>query len=307
MILSAGLTPAWQQILLFKHFRLGEVNRAREVLWTTQGKVFNAAIAVHSLGGPSLALAPLGGSPLPAIHRELTELGVPHRWIETQAATRVCTTLVDRASNQITELVENGRPLTPGELDAYLRLYAEEAAHAEIVILTGSLPAGTPPSYYRTLLEKTRCPAVLDFRGEGLLNVLDLKPYIVKPNREELVQTVGRPLDDDTALLDAMRSLNARGARWVVVTQGANPVWITSSDQTYKLSPLPEPQIVSPIGSGDCFAAALAWATHAGLDITSSARLAAAAASENLRQLTTSRLNPARVRQCATEVFVEQL
>jgi tagatose 6-phosphate kinase len=307
MILSAGLTPAWQQIMVFDRLRPGEVNRAQEVLWHAQGKVFNAAIAVHHLGGPSLAVAPLGGPPLSAVHRELTELGVPHRWIETRAATRVCTTLVDRASGQITELVENGRPLTPEELDAYLRLYVEEAARAEIVILTGSLPAGTPPSFYRALLEKTACPAVLDFRGEGLLNVLDLKPFIVKPNREELAQTLGRALDDDSALLDAMRSLNARGARWVVVTQGANPVWITSTNQTYKLHPLLESHIVSPIGSGDCFAAALAWATHAGLNIAESARLAVAAAAENLRQLTTSRLDPARVRRRASEVLVEQL
>jgi tagatose 6-phosphate kinase len=307
MILSAGLTPAWQQILVFDHFRPAEVNRAREVHWLTQGKVFNAAIAVHTLGGPSMTVAPLGGLALPAIDCELIELGVPHRWIETQAATRVCTTLVDRASNQITELVENGRRLTPNELDAYLRLFTEEAVRADIVILTGSLPDGTPPSYYRTLLEKTSCPAILDFRGEGLLNVLDLKPYIVKPNREELAQTLGRPLDDDAALLEAMRLINARGARWVVVTQGAHPVWITSADQTYKLTPLSEPQIVNPIGSGDCFAAALAWATHSGLDILESVRLGMAAATENLRQLTTSRLDPSRVRRRAAEILVEQM
>ena len=29
----------------------------------------------------------------------------------------------------------------------------------------------------------TPCPMVLDFRGAGLLSVLDLKPYVVKPNR----------------------------------------------------------------------------------------------------------------------------
>ena len=32
MILAAGLTPAWQQILVFERFRGGEVNRARQVV-----------------------------------------------------------------------------------------------------------------------------------------------------------------------------------------------------------------------------------------------------------------------------------
>ena len=57
MILSAGLTPAWQQILVFDAFRYGEVNRASEVLWCASGKVFNAGIAAHHLGGPSRTLA----------------------------------------------------------------------------------------------------------------------------------------------------------------------------------------------------------------------------------------------------------
>ena len=72
---------------------------------------------------------------------------------------------------------------------------------------------------------------VLDFRGDGLLSVLDLKPYVVKPNREELGQTVGRSLDDDADLLAAMRELNRLGAQWVVVTQGAKAVWVSSSEQ----------------------------------------------------------------------------
>ena len=47
MILSAGLTPAWQQILVFDGFRYGEVNRAAEAVWCASGKVFNAGIAAQ--------------------------------------------------------------------------------------------------------------------------------------------------------------------------------------------------------------------------------------------------------------------
>ncbi len=140
MILSAGLSPAWQQIMVFDRLRPGEVNRARETAWCGSGKVLNAGLAAHHLGGPSLTLAPLGGPPLAEIEREFAEIGVPRRWIETAAATRVCTTLIDRDTGQITELVENGRPLSERELAAYRAAYIEEAARAEVAILTGSLP-----------------------------------------------------------------------------------------------------------------------------------------------------------------------
>ena len=304
MILSAGLTPAWQQILVFDRVRWGEVNRAREVAWCSSGKVLNVGVAVHHLGGPNLSLAPLGGVPLGEIDREFAALGVPRRWVETAVATRVCTTVLDRAAGRITELVENGRPLNDGELRAFRAAYAEEAARAEVVVLTGSLPAGAPASLYRDLAACTPCPLVLDFRGEGLLSVLDLKPYVVKPNREELGQTFGRSLDDDAGLLAAMRELNRLGAQWVVVTQGSRPVWISSTAEVYRLAPPPIDDVVNPIGCGDCLAAGIAWATRHGDTVVDAVRLGIGAAADNIGQLLPGRLQLDRVMDRAEKVVV---
>ena len=306
-ILCAGLSPAWQQIMVFRSFRYGEVNRAAEVHWLAQGKVINAAIAAHHLGGPTLALAPLGGPPLTLIDSELAELGLARRWVVTQLPTRQCTTILDQATGTMTELIEESRPLAPAELDEFRRVYAEEAAKAATAVITGSLPIGTPASLYRELVERTPCPAVLDFRGEGLLATLDLKPLVVKPNREELAQTVGHSLDDDNQLLEAMRSLNRRGAQWVVTTQGGRPVWVTSATSTYRLHCLPIDKVVNPLGSGDSMAAAIAWAIRDGRLIIDAVRLGIAAAAENVRRLETGRFEAAVVQRLAEQVQVEAL
>jgi 1-phosphofructokinase family hexose kinase len=304
VILTAGLTPAWQQILLFDSFRHGEVNRAREARWCTSGKVFNAGIAAHHLGGPSRTLAPVGGPPVGQIERELDDMGLSYRWVKTASATRVCTTIIDRATDTITELVENGRPLTSADLDAFRAAYADEALRADVAVIIGSLPTGTPTSYYRELLQATPCRAVLDFRGEGLLSLLDLKPYVVKPNRDELARTLGRELNDDDDLVAAMRSLNQRGAQWVVITQGAGPVWVTSSQETYRLESPPVDEIVNPIACGDAMAAAIAWGTRDGRKLVDAVKLGIAAAAENLQQLLPCRLDPAKVSQRAESVRV---
>jgi tagatose 6-phosphate kinase len=306
VILSAGLTPAWQQILVFDAFRYGEVNRAAEAHWCASGKVFNAGIAAHALGGPSRVLAPVGGPPLREIEREFDELAIPQRFIQTASATRVCTTILDRASGAMTELVENGRPLTAGELSALCRAFAEEARNADAVVLTGSLPKGTPASLYRELIEQTHCPCVLDFRGEGLLSVLELQPQVVKPNREELAQTAGHPLADDPQLHAAMQSLNQRGAHWVVVTQGKGPVWASTKSSIYRFQPLRPDRVVNPIGCGDAMAAAIAWAIRDGRDMVEAVQLGIAAAAENLRHLLPCRLDASIVQRRAQEVLVEQ-
>jgi len=305
LILSAGLTPAWQQILVFDRVRWGEVNRAREVAWCGSGKVLNAGMAVHSLGGPSLTLAPLGGAPLVEIDREFAALGVPRRWIETRAATRICTTMLDRSTGQITELVENGRPLAEGELAAFRAAYAEEAARAQVVVLIGSLPSGAPPSLYRDLVACTRCPMVLDFRGGGLLSVLDLRPYVVKPNREELGQTFGRSLDDDADALAAMRQLNRCGAQWVVMTEGAKTVWVSSSERVYRLAPPQIAEVVNPIGCGDSLAAGIAWAMRRGDSLVDAVCFGIGAAGDNLGKLLPCRLERERAASLASGVSVE--
>jgi len=307
VILTAGLTPAWQQILVFDGFRYGEVNRAAEVHWCASGKVFNAGIAIHRLGGPSLMLATVGGPVLSEIEHDLDRLGVPRRWVRTESATRVCTTILDRATGTMTELVENGRPLRDEELDQFAAAYAEEAQRASVAVVIGSLPAGAPHSFYRRLLKQTPCPAVLDFRGPGLIDVLDLHPYVVKPNREELARTVGHALDTDAELIDAMRELNRRGAQWVVITEGGRALWISSVDRLYRVEP-PRPQkLVNPIGCGDALASGIAWATREGRPLVEAVRLGVAAAGANLRQMFPCRFDPALIDEILPHVQVEQL
>jgi 1-phosphofructokinase family hexose kinase len=307
VILSAGLTPAWQQILVFDRFHLGEVNRAAEAHWMASGKVVNAAIAAHRLGGPSLALAPVGGPPAAEIDRQFEELGCAHRWVVTQSATRVCTTILDRATHRITELVENGRLLTAAELDEFRRAYAEEVAKAHVAVIIGSLPAGVPLSLYRELVQCTPCPAVLDFRGQGLLETLDLRPLVVKPNREELSATLGRGLTSDDELREAVQSLARRGAQWVVTTQGPGAVWLSTASRVWRLRPPEAEEIVNPIGCGDVLAATIAWAVGQGREMIDAVRLGIAAAGENLRQLFPGRIDPSRVDQRAALVEVEEL
>jgi fructose-1-phosphate kinase PfkB-like protein len=244
---------------------------------------------------------------LPQIEAEFAALGVPYRWVKTRAATRICTTILDQATGTITELVENGRSLTSEELEAFRRAYAELAAGAALVVLIGSLPQDTPDTFYRELLQRTTCPTVLDFRGAGLLSVLDLEPYVVKPNREELAQSLGRPLDDDQALVAAMRTLNGRGAQWVVITQGPAAVWATSAREIYRFRPLAVPDAVNPIASGDAVAATIAWATRSGRPLPDAVRLGIAAAAQNVRQLLPCRLDPQTLEAAAASVSVERL
>lgn len=303
MILAAGLTPAWQQILVFDQLFLGEVNRATEVHCCASGKVLNVGVALHHLGAASRTLAAGGGWSLAAMQGDLQQLGVPCRWITTAAPTRVCTTVLDSGGQMTTELVENSPAFSVEELAQYQQAYLEEASAAEVVVLSGSLPVATPDTYYRDLVARTPGRAVLDVRGVELMQALQSKPFLVKPNRAELAKTLGRNLRQDADLMAAMHDLNMSGARWVVITDGPHAVWVSSASQIWKLQP-PAIDVVNPIGSGDALAAGVAAALDAGVEVLEAVRHGIASAADNATQLLPCRLDRQRVRDLQTLVTV---
>lgn len=265
MIVAAGLTPAWQQILQFGHLVTGQVNRARSSLWCGSGKVLNVGASLHLLGSPSLTLSPIGGATGEQIRADFARRGIPARWINSLAPTRVCTTLLDESTGTTTELVENSSPLTDDELKLYIAAFTEFARNADYVVLSGSLPQRTPVGFYRTLMEQTSARVMLDVRGQELLECLPLRPFLVKPNREELATTVGRPLETEQAVIDAMSEVRRRGAEWIVVSNGADPLLVMGPGGLTRLTP-PQVRVVNPIGCGDALTAAIAAKIHGGAE-----------------------------------------
>ncbi|OAI54389.1 hypothetical protein AYO47_02980 [Planctomyces sp. SCGC AG-212-M04] len=310
MILAAGLTPAWQYVLVFDRLRMGEVNRARESRWFASGKAVNVALAVRSLGAEGTLISLIGGASGAALAEDFESTGATAEWVTSSVPTRVCTTLIEAGIGQTTELVENSPAVTPQELARYTKTFAANALTADVIVLSGSLPTDTPRSFYRDLLTTASgSPAlksdggaarlIFDFRGPELLECLSFRPFLVKPNREELATTVGRSLDDDAALLAAMRELNRAGAKWVLVTHGGEQAWLTSAEETWQVGPPESVQLVNPIGCGDSVAAGIAVGLAEQRSVQECVSLGFGAAAANLERMECARFPDARARELA--------
>jgi tagatose 6-phosphate kinase len=320
VILAAGLTPAWQQILVFDRFTRGEVNRASETCACASGKVINVGLALTTLGARSKTLSVLGGPAGTLIEEELLTHGVAARWIHDPANTRTCTTIIEQPTGEITELVENAATIKAQSCDAFIAALQEEAKAADWIVLSGSLPPieGRPSNrtLYREMLNaighgttETNRPAsqvILDARGPEMVECLSCRPFLVKPNREELAATVGRKLSTEAELFEAMREINSRGAQWVLVTHGAKEVWLSSSSELWQFTP-PRVEVVNAIGCGDCLTAGLVASLDAGHSLPDAVRYGIASAGDNATQLLPSRLSPKRVLALADRVGVSRV
>lgn len=295
MILVAGLSPAWQQIMTFAGVTPGAVNRAQAVHWCASGKVLNVGIALSQLRGAGstapLTLSTIGGWSGAAIKAQFAEMHLNADWVDVPTPSRVCTTILDRA--QTTELVENAAAIPAEAVTTFCHKFRRHAAKADFIVLTGSLPFGLPATFYAELLQGASAPCLLDFRGPELLACLPHVPFVVKPNREELAATVGHALPDDDAILNAMQSLNARGAVWVVVSNGPDKVHVSGPTWTGVVTPHPVARVVNPIGCGDCLAAGLAYGLTRGDDFESALQLGLRAAADNVQELLPARCRPA--------------
>jgi 1-phosphofructokinase family hexose kinase len=238
--------------------------------------------------------------------------------VRSSTPTRICTTLIDRANGHTTELVENSAAVSEAELRSFEDAFADEAASADVIVFSGSLPSGTPKDFYRRLLDRAakNSPAlgvkgsarlVLDIRGPDLLACLSRRPFLVKPNREELGATVGRRLDDDADLQAAMREINAAGAEWVLVTSGPEPAWLTSATETWRVRRPQGIANVNPIGCGDCVAAGIAYGLFQGLPVIDCVRLGQATAAANLEQMMSARFASNRVRELLAATNCERV
>lgn len=299
MILAAGMSPAWQQILEFDALHVGRVNRAVCATWCASGKVLNVGRALHLLGAPSRTLCAVGGTTGDSIRHEFHSAGIPASWIDAGAATRVCTTVLDRSTGETTELVENAAPCQNDAFDRFASAFADEARSADFIVVTGSFPQNAPAGFVRRLLSGSPKPALLDIRGAELLQVLDLQPFLIKPNRQELAETFGRTLSNDDDLLAAMLEMNQRGATWVVISDGGRVLWASSHDEAWRLEP-PNVAVVNPIGCGDCLTAGIADAVARGLSFVDALRWGVAIAAANAEQLIPAQFDVAR----AKELFV---
>lgn len=308
MILTAGLSPAWQQILAFDGLVAGAVNRAQTAHWCASGKVLNTGRAVASLGGTGQVVCPRGGLTGQALQADIEAAGIDVSWIDTRTSTRVCTTLIDQSTDPptVTELVENATAISDADLLAFEMMYVSKLQQASVVILTGSLPdvvgQGPPTGLWQRMLSH-HIPTILDVRGAELMAALPGRPRLVKPNRDELAATLGRTLADESAVIAGMQELRTSGAEWVLITAGPQPSLLTDGHIVWRFTP-PGIRLVNPIGCGDCLTAGIAVALADGVEMPEAVRFGMAASVENACQLLPAHLSLEAVRRRVDDIRI---
>jgi 1-phosphofructokinase family hexose kinase len=116
------------------------------------------------------------------------------------------------------------------------------------------------------VLNKHGAHAVLDTTGESLRIGCGEKPFLVKPNGEEIHTLTGLPVNTPSEIAAAAAELRRMGAQNVVVSMGKDGALLHTAEETW-LTHSPKIQEKNPIGAGDSMVGGLVWALSQGIPL----------------------------------------
>lgn len=286
MIYTVTLNPALDKTATVPGLTVDAVNRVSALREDPGGKGINVSKVIAKLGGTSLAVALLGGSTGEKIKAMLREQGIDVWGFDATGETRTNLKVVDPEAGTHTDINEPGPEVATTQLDAMLDALVDVLTPGDVVVLSGSLPAGAPQDTYRTWARscgEAGALVFLDADGDALAHGLEAGPFLVKPNDAELSRLCGRPLTTEAEVAAEARRLVGGGVRCVVVSMGGAGAVVATEGRTL-LARSPKVRVGSTVGAGDSVVAALAYARERNMGLEDAVRLAMATGAANVMQ-----------------------
>ena len=118
-------------------------------------------------------------------------------------------------------------------------------AHArdcEVMVFSGSLPPDAPPEIFADLIRIAKshgAKCLLDTAGPALKQGLAAGPSLIKPNRAEVEDLLGKTFPSHAELVESARTLMRMGSQRVLISLGAEgAVGVAGKDALFARRPL---------------------------------------------------------------------
>ena len=285
MIYTVTLNPALDKTVEIPSLTVDAVNRITTMRTDPGGKGINVSKVISKLGGKSIAAGILGGDTGRAILSALEDMGLATCFHFVDGETRTNMKIIDPVSRTNTDINEPGVTVSEEILDKLLSVLTDKVVEGDIVVISGSMPKGSPKDTYYTwtkAFSAKGAKVILDADGDLLRAGLKASPYLIKPNNHELSALVGRTLKTPEELAETSRELMKEySIAKIVVSMGGDGALYVAPDETIYAEGLRVP-VGSTVGAGDSVVAALAAAEESGMSLEDTVCLSTACGAANV-------------------------
>ena len=277
MILTVCMSPSVDVTIELDALNVGKVNIVKNKTLSFTGKALNVAIGVARLGGDAYATGFMYNENGSLFEQALDREGVPSVFIWNKGRVRENYKFIDNKS-MLTEVNDVGECINENKQAELVELVSNLSKTSDVMIISGSLPQGVESDYY-TKLFSVAAPQTLkiaDTEGAKLLAALKTGLDLVKPNKDELQNTLQQEFKTREDLLKGCYSLLDKGAKRVLLSLGKRGAIITDGTKNYYCKSI-NVAINSTLGAGDGMVAAAAMRMEQGAPLDEILRAGVAA------------------------------
>lgn len=255
MIYTVTFNPSLDYIVSMNSFEMGMTNRTTKEQMFPGGKGINVSIVLSNLGIENTALGFTAGFTGEQIEKQVQAMGLRADFIRVDNGySRINVKLKDYDGTEINGM---GPDIDQTSVN---RLYEklDQLTEGDTLILAGSIPKSLPDSIYSDILERLQGKGILfvvDATKDLLLNAMQYRPFIVKPNNHELGEIFDVTLKTREDVVPYAKKLQEKGARNVLVSMsGQGAVLVDEAGGVHAL-PAPKGTLVNAVGAGDSMVA----------------------------------------------------
>ena len=255
MIYTVTFNPAIDYAIGVKHLEPGMTNRSHYEQLLPGGKGLNVSTILTNLGIPNVALGFIAGFTGMEIKRAFEAQGCKCDF--TVLKDGISRINVKIKSDAETEINAKGPDIDEGSLKE-LTDKINELRSGDTLVLAGSIPSSLPNSLYSDIMQMLSDRDIMiavDATNDLLLNVLEHKPFLVKPNNHELGEIFGVTLRTRDEVVPYAQKLRERGARNVIVSMAGEGAVLAAENGEIFMSEAPKGKVINSVGAGDSMVA----------------------------------------------------
>lgn len=255
MIYTVTFNPSLDYIVGVENFALGKTNRTSSEQIFPGGKGINVSIVLRNLGFASTALGFVGGFVGEEIEKRLKDFGIKTMFIPIEDG--VSRINVKLSSVDGTEINGAGPEIPTGKVDELLARL-ETLAEGDVLFLAGSVPASMPSDIYREIMKRLSgkgIKIIVDASKNLLLKVLEYKPFLIKPNKQELEELFDVTLETNEEVIAYAGKLQQMGAENVLVSLGKDGAVLLAQNGEIHQAKAPAGTVINSVGAGDSMVA----------------------------------------------------
>ena len=255
MIYTVTFNPALDYTMSLEAFRTDEINRSVSEEIYCGGKGINVSYVLNTLGHKSTAMGFVAGFVGDEIENSLMKSGIGCDFVKLDKG---CTRInVKLRHGGETDINGNGPEITP---DAVLEFFRklDKLENGDYLVIAGSVPSCLDKNIYAKIAEYINSKGVklvVDTTGSLLLKILPFRPFLVKPNIEELGELFNVKITNINDAVTYAKKLKGMGAENVLVSMAEKGSFLVDATGDVHIKEAVTGKLVNSVGAGDSMVA----------------------------------------------------